>query len=134
MFIRHWINIALLLTFTYGSWQVITGKAPSYGWQYYFCLSAPYALLFGSLRAWHRCLTWRRMMAAKTITPDLSRGKNAPSNTRQHASILELACIFLSALSIAAILTQFGISNAALHIVMAIGSYLALRVLYRMVR
>lgn len=133
MFIRHWINIALLLALAYGSWLVTNGKAPSYGWQHYLCAASPWALCYGAFKAWHRCFSWRRMLAARKITPDLSRGKSFSSNTRSKTSILELACIALVALSIAAILTQLGFENAALYIGVAIDSYLALSVACRLV-
>ncbi len=133
MFVRIWISILLLLTFTYGSWQTITDNASRSGWQYYLYLLSPWLLLLGSIRAWYRCFTWRRMMANKIIAPDLSRGQHKSSRTKHRSNLLEHASIALLLISIAAILKQFGIDNAARYIAVAIGSYIALSVAYRMV-
>lgn len=123
----------LLLAFFYGAWQVVTGNDTAYGWQRYFYLLSPWLLLLGSIRAWYRCFTWRRMTADKNIAPDLSRGQHKPSRMKRRRSILEHACIVLCLISIAAVLKQFGIDNAALFIAVAIGAYVALSVTYRMV-
>ena len=133
MFIRIWANILFLLAFAYGSWQVITDQATINSWKYYLYLLSPWLLLFGSIRGWHRCFTWRRMIAGKKIAPELSRGQHKPSRMKQRPNILEHACLALFLISIAAILKQFGIDNAAMCIGVAIGAYVALRVTFRMV-
>jgi len=133
MFIRIWANILLLLVLTYSSWLIITDQATVNGWQYYFYLFSPWLLLLGSIRGWHRCFTWRRMIADKKIAPELSRGQHKPSRMKQRPNILEHACLALFLISIAAILKQFGIGNAAMCIGVAIGAYVALSVTFRMV-
>ena len=109
MFIRAWVNILLLSAAAYGAWFVMAGKVPYAPlWQYYLMHACPWVLLFGSIKAWHRCLTWRRMMAAKNISPDLARGAHRPSRLRQRPSVLERACFVLFLMSAAAILKQLG--------------------------
>lgn len=109
MFLRAWINILMLSAAAYGAWIVMTGSVPYAPiWKYYLYQASPWVLLYGSMRAWHRCLTWRRMMAAKNISPDLARGAHRPSRSKQRPSVLEYACLGLSLMSIAAILKQLG--------------------------
>ena len=109
MFVRSWINIAFLMAAAYGSYKVIAHPYYMSGtWQYYLFLICPWVLLVGSLKAWHRCLTWRRMMAAKNISPDLARGAHRPSRSRPRPSVLEYACLGIFLMSVAAILKQLG--------------------------
>jgi len=135
MFIRSIINIMFLIAASYGSYNVITGKAymlPS--WQYYLYQLSPWILLFGSIKAWYRSYTWASMMHKKNIVPKLSRGLHQQSKQKQHTSILEYACLVLFLLSIAAICKQLKIPNS--HWIMggAWGSYFMLRLAIRMVR
>jgi len=109
MFIRNWINIILLIYLAYCARQVMTGYAGQLsGWQYYLYQLSPWVLLYGSLRGWYRCFTWRRMTSGKNISPDLSRGQHRPSRQKQRPSILEFTCLALALISVAAILKQFG--------------------------
>jgi hypothetical protein len=133
--VRIWINILFLIAAAYGSYNIITGKSyMAHAWQYYFCLLSPWILLFGSIKAWHRSYTWRRMMAEKNISPTLSRGHHQASKIKQHPSILEHAslCLFLTA--IAAILKQFAITNIPWLMGGVWGSYFLLRIAIGMVK
>jgi len=135
MLIRVWINILFLLATAYGSCQVIAGKAyTTSSWQYYFCLLYPWVLLLGSLKAWHRCSLWRRMMAVKHISPGLSRGQHKPSRSNKRPSILERSCLILFLIAIAAILKQFGITNIPWLLGGIWGSYFLLRIAIGMVK
>lgn len=109
MFFRAWINIFFLSAAAYGAWGVMAGSVPyAPVWQHYLYQASPWVLLYGSVRAWHRCLTWRRMMAHKNISPDLARGAHRPSGSKQRPSVLEHACLGLFLMSVAAILKQLG--------------------------
>lgn len=109
MFFRAWINILVLSAAAYGAWGVMTGEVPYAPlWQYYLHQACPWVLLYGSMKAWHRCLTWRRMMAAKNIAPDLARGAHRPSGSKQRSGLLEHACLGLFLIAVAAILKQLG--------------------------
>jgi len=109
MFLRAWINILFLSAAAYGAWIVIAGRVPYAPiWKYYLYQACPWVLLYGSIRAWHRCLTWRRMMAAKNIAPDLARGAHRPSGSKPRPSVLEHACLGLLLISVVAILKQLG--------------------------
>ena len=132
MFIKTWINILFLLAAAWGSYNIITGKLYASGtWQYYFCLISPWILLFGSLRAWHRCYTWRRMSAAKYISPVLSRGKHLQERAKQSTGILEYACFVLFLTAALAILKQLGIAGAAWWIVLFLITFFMLRLIAR---
>lgn len=114
MFLRNWINILLLLSLAYCARQVMTGYANQLaGWQYCAFQLSPWVLLYGSLKAWHRCFTWRRMLSAKNTSPELSRGLCQPSKQKQHPGILELASLSFVLLSIVAILNQLGITKVS---------------------
>ena len=135
MFIRTWINIICLLAAAYGAHNVIVGKFYAQGtWPYYFCLVSPWVLLFGSMKAWHRCFTWRRMSAAKNITPDLSRGEHRPSRLKERPGMLEHACSALFLIAVWAILKQFGSDNATWWIGSSAGIYFMLHLLARKTR
>lgn len=114
MLIVYWIRIIILLTLAYTSWQALQGNVPHHGWLQYYYLFAPWFLFYGSLKSWYRAYTWRRMMYAKNIAPDLSRGQKMPSKTRERKSFLEKASFFLLLLSCAAILNQFGVTGSRL--------------------
>ena len=107
MFLRAWINILILSAAAYGAWGVMAGEVPYAPiWKYYLYQASPWVLLYGSMKAWHRCLTWRRMMAAKNIAPDLARGAHLPSGSKQRSGLLEHACLGLFLIAVAAILKQ----------------------------
>lgn len=112
MFMRTWINIVFLIVSAYGAYTGLADKIPyAPPWRYYLYHCSPWILLYGSIKAWHRCFTWRRLSAAKNKAPDLSRGHHQPSQTKQHSGILEHACIGLFILAVATILKQLGIAN-----------------------
>ena len=135
MFFRMWANIIMLIALAWGAHNVVAGHHFIEGtWQYYFCLVCPWALLYGSLKAWHRCFTWRRMMAEKDISPFLSRGKYHPSRLRKRPSILEHACFYLFIVSVLAIMEQLRIENAAWWVGSFLGSYFLLRLAIRIAR
>ena len=135
MFMRTWINIIFLLAAAYGSYRVIAGKFYiASTWQYYFYLLSPWVLLIGSIKAWHRSFTWRRMMAAKDISPELSRGLHQSSKLKQHPSILEHACLSLFLMSVVAIFKQIGIADTPWWIGSILGSYFMLRLTIGMIK
>ncbi|MEW8333926.1 MAG: hypothetical protein AB2692_23555 [Candidatus Thiodiazotropha sp.] len=127
---KVYLNIVLLLAFAYGSYGVIEHAhvyfTPSH-WQYYYYGASPWALLYGSLKAWHRSFTWRRMAAQRYAAPVLSRGEHRAGKKQQGQNILEYASAGLLLLSIAAILTQFGASHIAWWIGSLMGTWIALR-------
>ena len=134
MFIRIWINILILLAALYGAYCFITYKPyMADSWQYYFYSVSPWVLLFGSIKAWHRCYIWRRMTAGKHIAPELSRGRHRPLKQKQHPGILEYASMVLFLTAITAILKQLGIPNASWMICTITGSYFMLRLAIRMI-
>ena len=111
---RIWINIAFLTVATLGAYSVMTGKVPyAPSWQYYLYQACPWVLLYGSMKAWHRCFTWRRMSAAKNKAPELSRGQHQSSRIKQRTGILEYICFGLFLLAAASILKQLGIANVS---------------------
>jgi hypothetical protein len=127
MFLRTLINILLLMAMTWGSYNVMIGNFfIAHSWQYYVCLISPWVLVYGSIRAWHRCLTWRRMSANKDKSPYLSRGLHRTSRIKQRSGILEHACFCLFLIAVAAIFKQLGIDGARLWIGSIIGLYFML--------
>ncbi len=123
MIIRVWFKIALLMASAYGAYGVLDQASvrftPSH-WQFYFYAIAPWALLLGSIKAWHRSYIWRCMLDQRQTSPALSRGGHRTDKTTRHPSILEHFCFFLLILAIAAILKQL----SAAHIEWWIGSFL----------
>ncbi len=135
MFIRAWVNIILLMAGAYGSYNVIADQSyNAHAWQYYYYLISPWILLFGSIKAWHRCSVWRRMVPQKNISPELSRGHHKPSKLKQRPSILEYASLILFLMAVAAILKQLKIPNSHWLMGGAWGSYFMLRLAIRVVR
>jgi hypothetical protein len=128
MIIRYWVNIVFLVVCAYGACEVIAGVTftPEH-WQYYFYLSAPWALLFGSAKAWHRSFIWRRMLAERQTSSTLSRGEHRPSNSRQRSSILEHASFALLILAFVAILEQLEVANTKWWIGSLLGACFMLR-------
>jgi len=111
---RILISIILLMACAYGSWRVLNNKVPSFDQDWLvFCLLwlSPWILFFGSIKAWHRCYTWRSMLGVRNIEPALSRGQHVSEKTKPRAHILEYFCCALFILSCAAILKQFGLSH-----------------------
>lgn len=133
MLLGYWVKILMLLGLAYSSCQVLSGNVQSYGWQQYYYLFAPWLLLYGSLKGWYRAFTWRRMMYAKDISPDLSRGKRMPSKFRNRKSFLEKVCLSLLLLSIAGIVKQFGATGSSLWVGLFSGLYSALRFVFNLV-
>lgn len=135
MFIRTWLNIIFLMAVAYGSCQVMFGKLyATSSWQYYFHLICPWALLFGSLKAWHQSLIWRRMMEQKNTAPHLSRGQHQASRSNNRTTVLERISQLLFLLSIAAICKQLEIQNTPWIMGGALGSYFMLRLAIGKVR
>lgn len=95
---------------------------------------SPLLLLLGSLKAWHRSFTWRRIMTEKNISPKLSRGHHKPSRSNARPGILERGCLILFLMAIGAILKQLGMTNIPWLIGSIIGSLSLLRLAIRMVR
>ena len=125
----------LLLIALYGSYRALTGKPyQPHSWQYYFHLLSAWVLLFASLKAWHRCYTWRRVSAKKNITPHLSRGMHQPLNQKERPGILEYASLILFLMAITAILKQLGIANIPWLIGSTLGSYFMLGLAIRGIR
>ena len=132
---RVWINIILVLTAAYGSIEVLQGKSyMPQSWQYFAHLIAPWVLLFGSLKAWHRCFVWRRMTADKHIMPHLSRGQSQPPRPKQRAGVLEHGSMILFLTAVAATLTQLGIKNTTFLIHGMTALYFVLHVVSRVIR
>ena len=132
MFLRTLINIALLLAAACGACIVLAEKVPyAPAWQYYLYQACPWVLFYGSIKAWHRCYTWRRMMAVKNTAPDLGRGKHRPSKVKQRPGILEQACFGLLQVAIASIFKQLEIPHAMWWIGLIISGYVALRSITR---
>ncbi len=114
MVMRTWINIAFIIASAYGAYIGLADKVPyAPPWQYYLYQCSPWVLLYGSMKAWHRCFTWRRMSAAKNKAPDLSRGRYQSSRVKPRTGILEYICIGFFILATASILKQLGIANTA---------------------
>lgn len=113
---KVYLNIALLLVCAWGAYGVIEHAHVYFTlshWQYYFYAISPWGLLYGSIKAWHRSYSWRRMAAQRYAAPVLSRGAHRAGKKPQGQNILEYASAGLLLLSIAAILTQFGASHIA---------------------
>ena len=113
MLLGYWIRIMILLALAYSTWQALTGHVQHYGWQHYYYLFAPWLLFHGALKGWYRAYTWRRMMYAQNISPDLSRGQKVPSKSRERKSALEKACLALLLLASVAIIKQVGMIDVA---------------------
>ena len=127
---KVYLNIAVLLVCAWGAYGVIDHVDHFYTpahWPYYFYAVSPWALLYGSLRAWHRSYSWRRMAAQRYVAPVLSRGEHQAGKPAQRQSILEYASAALLLLSIAAILTQLGASHIAWWLGSFVGAWIALR-------
>lgn len=113
MLLGYWIRMSVLLALAYATWQTLTGHAQHHGWLQYYYVLAPWLLFYGSLKGWYRAYTWRRMMYAKNISPDLSRGQKMPSRAREKKSALEKACLALLLLASIAIIKQVGMIDVA---------------------
>ncbi len=127
---RIYLNIALLVTCAYGAYGVLEHADRFYTpahWPYYFYAISPWALLFGALKAWRRTFIWRRMADQRQSPPVLSRGKHRAEKPLRRASILEYASIALLLLSIAAILSQCGVSRTGWWIGWLMGAWIVLR-------
>ncbi|MCG7870523.1 MAG: hypothetical protein JAZ11_00285 [Candidatus Thiodiazotropha lotti] len=127
---RVYFNIVLLLVFAWGAYGVLEHAdrmfTPAH-WAYYYYAVSPWALLFGSLKAWHRSFVWRRMSYQRTTPPILSRGEHRTQTAPQRTSILEHASIAMLLLAIAAILEQLGVSLIAWWIGSLMGAWIVLR-------
>jgi len=135
MIIRYWVNILFLVVCAYGACEVIAGVTftPEH-WQYYFYLIAPWALLFGSTKAWHRSFIWRRMLAKRQTSPALSRGEHQATHFRGRPSTLEHASFGLLILALAAILEQLEVANTKWWIGSLLGACFMLRLVIGKVR
>lgn len=134
MIIRYLFNIIMLFAFAYGAYGVLNySNAQLMGehWQYYLYLVSPWALLYGSLKAWHRCFVWRRMLEHRQTPPILSRGKHSIHKTTTRPSILEHGSFLLLVLAVAAILKQFSVSHIAWWIGSLLGAWFALRLMLK---
>lgn len=121
MTIRVLFNIIILGLCAYGSWVVLNQSLPAYNAneiQYVMFMLAPWALLYGSIKAWHQTFVWRRMLNARQNPPILSRGEHQQQRNKLRPSILEHICAAMFILAFAAILKIF----SAPHIAWWIGS------------
>lgn len=128
---RVWINIILLLALAYGAYGVLDNVDSRYTpshWQYYLYVASPWLLLYGAVKAWHRCFIWRRMMHLRQVEPILSRGEHLIENRGHNRSILEYISIGLVLLAIAAILKQFSVSDIPWWIGSLVGAWIVLRI------
>ncbi|WP_241086683.1 hypothetical protein [Candidatus Vondammii sp. HM_W22] len=137
MTIRIFFNIIILGFAAYGSYRVLENALTFYTdqhWQYYFYWIAPWALLYGSVKAWHQSFVWRRMLGARQNPPILSRGGYQQQRTKRHPSILEHICAALFILALAAILKIFSIHSIAWWIGSLIFSWACLRIVLIRIR
>lgn len=107
------INIILLITLAYGCMRVL-GNILLFNHgslSYYFYLCAPWALLYGSLKAWHQSFIWRRMLEDRYSVPTLSRGEHYFNAQQKQSRVLEHICAALFVLAIAALLRIFSVPN-----------------------
>ncbi len=114
MTIRHWLAFILIIVSGYFTFVAFAQNRLSYGnsdWQYYLYIAAPWILLILSIRAWHRCYLWRRMLQDRQTPPVLSRGKSRNKKSRMGPHILEHSCALLFLLSVAALLKQFSVAH-----------------------
>ena len=127
---RTWLYIILICFCAYGAWGILNETVPAYRvseFLFVLYMIAPWALLYGSIKAWHQCFVWRRMLAKRQIPPVLSRGHHRTEKSLGRTSILERICALLFILAIAAILKQFSITHIEWWIGSIIGAYFALR-------
>jgi len=110
---RTLINIIILITLTYACMRVLDNALLfNHGsLTYYFYLCAPWALFYGSLKAWKQSFIWRRMLEDRYSVPNLSRGKYQFDAQHKQSRFLERICVSLFFLSIAAILKIFDVEN-----------------------
>ncbi len=130
MIMRYWLMIIILASSAYGAYITLTHAHVPYAdnsWEYILVLISPWVLLFGSLKAWHRCFVWRRMLHARQKPPVLSRGKYLNQKSTTRPGILEQSCLLLFLLSVAAILKQLSVSHIEWWIGSALGAYFILR-------
>lgn len=123
--------ILLLLACAYGSTRILYGQIPGFyqDWLVFSLLHlSPWVLFFGSIKAWHRCYTWRKMLGAKNIEPALSRGGHSSDKTTPRAHLLEYFCCGFFILSCTAILRQFGFSHSGWIIGSVLFSIFLLRI------
>ncbi len=130
MIMRYWLMIIILMFSAYGAYIVLTHTHLPYAensLEYFLILIAPWILLIGSLKAWHRCFVWRRMLQERQSPPVLSRGQYHSQKTKTRPGILEQSCFLFFLLSVAAILKQFSVSHIEWWISSALGAYFILR-------
>ena len=135
MFIQTWKNTIFLLVAAYGSY--VTLKSHPYiahAWQYYFYLICPWVLLFGSIGAFHRFYSWRRMSEQKNHSPLLSRGHHQPTRSKQRPGIFEYVCLTLFFMAVAAILKQLGVLNISWWIGSVLGACFLMHLAIKVVR
>ena len=130
MFLRAWITIIFLGLCSYGAWSILNGNVPAYEHSeipFVLYMIAPWALLYGSIKAWHQNFVWRRMLAKRQTPPVLSRGQVRNTKSSGRTSMLERICSLLLLLAIAAILKQFSITDIEWWIGSLVGAYFILR-------
>jgi len=107
------IYIIILITLAYGCVRVLNNVLlfNQGSLSYYFYLCAPWALLYGSLKAWHQSFIWRRMLEDRYSSPTLSRGAHQFNVQQKQSRVLEHICACLFVLAIAALLKIFSVQN-----------------------
>ena len=137
MIIYAWINIIFLGFCAYGAWGILNETVPAYRiseFLFVLYMIAPWALLYGSIKSWHQCFVWRRMLAKRQTPPVLSRGQYRSEKSLARTSLLERICSLLFLLAVAAILKQFSITHIEWWIGSLIGAYFALRMVIKRTR
>jgi len=127
---RILLNIIILTLLAYGCIRAL-GNALLFNQgslSYYFYLCAPWALFYGSLKAWHQSFVWRRMLEDRYSAPTLSRGGHDFNAQHKQSRILERICAALFVLSLASLLKIFSVQNILWWIGSLICSMLILRI------